>query len=101
MNVNLSFVTNPALSAKRGKAKSKKVKRTLVKFKSDHTPIEIQNMDNQELEYLYEHGSPTEKDMAENILHARKKWSLVELAMPMDAELASGTGSPYAGGVRY
>jgi hypothetical protein len=101
MDVSLPFVTNPAPSAKRNKAKSKKVKRTLVKFKSDHTPVEIQNMDNQELEFLYEHGSATERDMAENILHARKKWALVELAMPMDAELASGTGSPYAGGVRY
>lgn len=100
MEMTLPFVTNPAPAAKRKKPKVKKsVKRTMVKFKSDHTPIEIQNMDNQELEYLYAHGSETERDMAENILHARKKWALVELAMPMDAELASG--SPYAGGVRY
>lgn len=102
MEMSLPFVTNPAPVAKRKKVKVKKnVKRTLVKFKSDHTPVEIRNMGDQELEYLYEHGSSTEKDMAENILHARKKWALVELAMPMDAELAQDTGSPYAGGVRY
>lgn len=100
MEMTLPFVTNPAPAAKRKKQKVKKgTKRTLIKIKSDHTPIEIQHMSNEDLEYLYDHGSPTEKDMAENILHARKKWALVELAMPMDAELASG--SPYAGGVKF
>jgi hypothetical protein len=98
MDMTLQFVTQPT---NRKKAKSKKPKRTMIKFTSDHTPLDIQNMDNQELADLYEHGSPTERDMAENILHARKKWALVELAMPMDSELAQNTGSPYAGGVRF
>jgi hypothetical protein len=98
MDMTLQFVTQPAT---RKKAKSKKPKRTMIKFTSDHTPLEIQQMSNSDLENLYEHGSPTERDMAENILHARKKWALVELAMPMDVELARGTGSPYAGDVRF
>jgi len=98
MDMTLQFVTQPT---NRKKVKSTKPKRTMIKFTSDHTPLDIQNMDNQELVDLYEHGSPTERDMAENILHARKKWALVELAMPMDVELAQGTGSPYAGGVRF
>ena len=98
MDITLQFVNQPKT---RKKIKSKQVKRTMIKFTSDHTPLEIQHMDNHELEDLYEHGSPTEKDMAENILRARKKWALIELAMPMDVELAQGTGSPYAGGVKF
>jgi hypothetical protein len=98
MDMTLQFVTQPT---GRKKVKSKKPKRTMIKFTSDHTPLEIQHMSTSDLEDLYEHGSPTEKDMAENILHARKKWALVELAMPMDSELAQNTGSPYAGGVRF
>jgi hypothetical protein len=97
MKMTLQFIT-PSIKKR---TKSKKIKKPMVKFKSDHTPLEIQNMDDQELEYLYAHGSPTERDMAENILHARKKWALVELAMPMDVELARGTGSPYAGDVKF
>jgi hypothetical protein len=97
MDMTLQFITP---SAKK-RVKNKKMKKPMVKFKSDHTPLEIQHMSNDELEDLYEHGSETEQDMAENILHARKKWALVELAMPMDSELAQNTGSPYAGGVRF
>jgi len=98
MDMTLQFITQ---SKQRQKMKSKKPKRNMIKFVSDHTPLEIQHMSNEELEDLYEHGSDTEQDMAENILHARKKWALVELAMPMDSEIAQGTGSPYAGGVRF
>lgn len=98
MKMELQFITKPQ---KRKIKKNKKIKKTMVKFRSDHTPLEIQHMSNDELEYLYEHGSETEQDMAENILHARKKWALIDLAMPMDVELASGTGSPYASDVRF
>jgi len=98
MDVSLPFITNTAQTAKRKKQKiiKKKVKRTLVKFKSDHTPVEIQNMDDQELEYLYEHGSPTEQDVADQILRARKKWDLAFNYSPDDI-LPEGSGS---GGAR-
>jgi len=95
MNLNFQFITPTP------KKRNKKSKKPMITFKSDHTPIEIQHMSNNELQDLYEHGSETEKDMAENILHARKKWALIDLAMPMDSEIANGTGSPYAGDVRF
>ena len=88
------------ISTKRKKPASKKSKQTLVKFKSDHTPIEIQNMSDQDLEYIYEHGSSTEKDFADRIIRLRQKAERLDLIMPVDAELAEGTGSPYAGGIK-
>ena len=97
MKLKLSFMNT---SAKRKKPKSKKSKQIMVKFKSDHTPIEIQRMSDQELEYLYEHGSPTERELADHFIQLRQKLERLELIMPMDAELAQGTGSPYAGGIR-
>lgn len=96
MKLEFQFIIPP-----KKKKRMKKLKKPMIKFRSDHTPLEIYHMGDSELVYLYEHGSPTEQDMAENILHARKKWALIDLAMPMDVELAQGTGSPYAGDVRY
>lgn len=96
MKMTLQFITP---SAKK-RVKSKKMKKPMVKFKSDHTPLEIQNMSDQELEYLYEHGSETEQDMADRIIRLRQKAERLEMIMPMDIELAEGTGSPYAGGIR-
>ena len=93
MNIDLPFMNQ---------TKRKKVKITeqkLIKVQNEHTPIEVQNMTMPQLEYLYEHGSSTERELADHLIQARKKWALVELAMPMDAELASG--SPFAGGVKF
>jgi len=96
MDMKLQFVT-PSVKKK---IKNKKIKKPMIKFKSDHTPLEIQHMSDQELEYLYEHGSPTEKDLADRFIQLRQKLERLEFIMPMDAELAQGTGSPYAGGIR-
>jgi hypothetical protein len=92
MKIDLPFLNSPK---QRKKIKGKKqVKRTLISIQTEHTPLEIQNMDIPELVYLYEHGSSAERAMAENVLHAREKWDLVMLAAPMDNELASG--APFA-----
>lgn len=93
MNIDLPFITQP-----RKHKKKDPVKRGIVKINNEHTPVEIQNMDMPKLEYLYQHGSPTEREIANHLIQARKKWELIELAMPMDSELASG--SPFAGGVK-
>lgn len=93
MDVSLPFVIQ-----QRKRKEREPVKRKLIKIRSDYTPMEIQNMDMPQLEYVYEHGSPTEREMADHIIQARKKWALVELAAPMNNELASG--SPFAGGIR-
>jgi broad specificity polyphosphatase/5'/3'-nucleotidase SurE len=93
MNIDLPFMNQ----TKRKKVKITKQK--LIKVQNEHTPIEVQNMTMPQLEYLYEHGSSTERELADHLIQARKKWALVELAMPMDAELASG--SPFAGGVKF
>jgi hypothetical protein len=93
MNISLPFVTK---SKRRKKVHSKEqTQRETVKVRSEYTPIEIQNMDMPKLEYLYQHGSPTERELADHLIQAKKKWALIELAMPMDSELASG--SPFAG----
>jgi hypothetical protein len=65
---------------------------------NEHTPVEIQDMDMPKLEYLYQHGSPTEREIADRLIQARKKWALIELVMPLNTELASG--APFAGGVK-
>lgn len=93
MNLDLPFLSSPQ-QRKKKKVKGKKAKRTLISIQTDHTPLEIQNMETPELIYLYEHGSSAERAMAENVLHAREKWDLVMLAAPMDNELASG--APFA-----
>jgi len=96
MNISLPFITT---SKRRKKTHSKKqTKRETVKIRSEYTPIEIQNMDMPQLEYVYEHGSPTERELADHLIQAKKKWALVELAAPMNNELASG--APFAGGIR-
>jgi len=94
MNIDLPFINQ----TKRKKVKNS-AKQKLIKVQSEHTPIEVQNMTMPQLEYLYEHGSSTERELADHLIQARKKWALIELAMPMDAELASG--SPFAGGVKF
>lgn len=78
--------------------KEKPLKRSIIKVQSEHTPVEIQNMDMPKLEYLYQHGSPTEREIADRLIQARKKWALIELVMPLDNELASG--APFAGGIK-
>jgi len=89
MNMTLQFVTQP-----RKKKKDKKlVKRPMIKIKSEHTPVEIQNMDMPQLEYIYEHGSPTEKELADNIIRARKKWAT---ASSLSDDIVP-TGSPIPG----
>lgn len=93
MEISLSFVTQ-----QRKKKKKSPAKRELIKIHSDYTPMEIQNMDMPKLEYLYQHGTPTERELADHLIQARKKWALIELAMPMNTELASG--APFAGGVK-
>jgi hypothetical protein len=84
MELSLPFVTSSAPQAAppapmRKKKKMKKstkrnIKKPLIKIRSEYTPMEIMNMDIPEIQYLYEHGSPTERDMADNILRARLKF---------------------------
>jgi len=93
MGISLPFMTEP-----RKHKKEKSAKRNIIKVQSEHTPVEIQNMDMPQLEYLYEHGTSTERELADHLIQARKKWALIELAMPMNIELASG--APFAGGVK-
>jgi len=93
MDISLPFMNEP-----RKHKKEKPVKRNIIKVQSEHTPVEIQNMDMPQLEYLYEHGTSTERELADHLIQARKKWALIELAMPMNTELASG--APFAGGVK-
>lgn len=97
MEVALPFITQ-----RKGK-KSKPQKRTIAKIRNSYTPVEIMNMDIQELEYLYEHGSPTEQDIADNILRARKKW-MVASSMSDDADRTdspnSGAPTSYIVGMR-
>jgi len=73
-------------------------KRVIAKIKTEHSPVEIQDMDMPELLNIYEHGSPIERSIAEEILYRRKKAALVDLASPMNSELASG--SPFANNIR-
>lgn len=95
MNISLPFVTQP----QQRKKKKTKVKSTrLITIRSEHAPIEIQNMDMPELEYLYEHGTPTEKEIAEHVMMTRKKFD--RATMVPDDILASGaptSGSPSSG----
>lgn len=96
MNISLPFVTQPK---KRKKNKTKVKTNRLIKIHNEHTPIEIQNMNMPELEYLYEYGTPTEKEIAEHIMITRKKFD--KATMVSDDILASGaptaSGSPTSG----
>lgn len=95
MSASLIF---PFPQPKIKKKRSKKAKRIIATIKTEHTPIEIRDMDMPELLDIYEHGSPIERSIAEEILYRRKKAELVDLASPMNSELASG--SPFANNIR-
>lgn len=94
MNIDLPFLNSPKPRKKKIVKGKKPIKRTLISIKTEHTPLEIQNMETPDVIYIYEHGSSAERSIAENVLHAREKWDLVMLAAPMDNELASG--APFA-----
>jgi len=75
---NFQFVTKPK---KRQKTDNdQQIKRAIATFHSDHTPVEIQNMDMPQLQNLYEHGSPAERELANHILRARNNWEQLEYA---------------------
>jgi hypothetical protein len=95
MDISLPFITQ---SARRKKSnKDKPSKRRIIKIHSEHTPLEIMNMDMPDLMYIYKHGSVGEREIAENVLRARKKWevasSLSDDVVPSDAP---NSGSPNA-----
>jgi len=96
MNISLPFITQPK---QRKKKKTKVKSNRLIKVRSEHAPIEIQNMNMPELEYLYEHGTPTEKEIAEHVMVTRKKFE--KATMVPDDILASSSptaaGSPTSG----
>jgi hypothetical protein len=73
MNIDLSFINTPI------KRKIKKPIKNIIKISNEHTPIEIQNMTMPQLEYLYEHGSPTEKEIVGNIMFTRKKFDMATI----------------------
>jgi hypothetical protein len=95
MNLSLPFVTQP----KRKKKNNKPETTRIIKIHNEYTPIEIQNMTMPELEYLYEHGTPTQKEIAEHVMITRKKFEIA--TMVPDDILASGaptsSGSPSSG----
>ena len=91
MEISLPFITQP-----RKKKSKHPVKRKLIKVRNEYTPIEIQNMSMPELEYIYQHGSPTEIEIADNIIRARKKMSV---ALSLSDDILP-SGSPFAGGVK-
>jgi hypothetical protein len=98
MNISLPFITAPAHPRKKSKLISKK--RTIIKIKNEYAPIEIQNMDDAHLEYIYEHGSPAERDVAEEIIKNRQRWDTI-INKGLDDTLPTGsgqTGAPEAGG---
>lgn len=100
MEVILPFVTNSTPPAQRRNKKSKTVKRKIIKIHNSYTPVELYNMDDPQLEYLYEHGSPAEREVASEILKKRQKWDII-LNKSLDDPLPSGSGlrgSPSAGG---
>lgn len=93
MNISLPFITQPTPRKQKKTQPSR-----LIKIKSEHTPLEIQNMSMPELEHLYNHGTPTEKEMARIIIHARKSAEIGN--MLADDKLSSGSpvsGSPTVG----
>jgi hypothetical protein len=51
------------------------------------------DMDMPELMYIYKHGTVAEKEIAENVLRARKKW---EVASSMSDDVLP-TGAPTVG----
>lgn len=92
MEVSLPFIIN----RKKSKKKEKLVKR-IIKVYNEHTPLEIMDMDMPELMYIYQHGTVAEKEIAENVLRARRKWSIASSLS--DDVLPTGsptTGSPTA-----
>lgn len=93
MEVTLPFVTQNIQPIKRKKKNKRPIKRTIIKIKTEHTPMEIQNMDLSQLEYLYEHGSPTEKELADRMIRIRKKWAMASLL----SDDILPTGSPIIG----
>jgi len=87
MGISLPFMTEP-----RKHKKEKSAKRNIIKVQSEHTPVEIQNMDMPQLEYIYQYGTPDEKETAERIIRLRQKWNLITL--PNDDILPQGSGAP-------
>lgn len=88
MDIALPFITQRKKS-KKGKPSNTRI----INIHNEHTPVEIMNMDMPELEYLYMHGSPSEKELADNIIRARKKWII---ASSLSDDIVP-TGSPTPG----
>lgn len=87
MKVSLPFITK-----KKIKKRKKQIKK-IIKIVNEHTPLEIMNMDMPELMYIYQHGTVAEKEIADNVLRARKKW---EIASSLSDDVLP-TGSPNVG----
>jgi hypothetical protein len=87
MDISLPFITQS-----RKKKRKYPATREAIKVQSEHTPIEIQNMDMPQLEYMYQYGTPDEKETANKIIILRKKWNLITL--PNDDILPQGSGAP-------
>jgi hypothetical protein len=101
MNISLPFMNSTPPRAKRKVKKvNSKINRNLIRFRNNYTPVEIYNMDDAQLENLYEHGSPSERDIANEIKKKRSNWDTV-VNKGLDDTLPSGSGvsgAPTAGG---
>lgn len=95
MQINLPFV-HPQKRKKSIKIYSPKVKKIVKihKVKKVHLPYtytEIQNMTDSQLDYLYEHGSPAERDIAGEVIQNRKNWDTI-INKGLDDPLPRGSG---------
>lgn len=77
------------------KNKKNKPKKRMVKFHNDYTEFEIQNMDDPQLERLYEHGTPAEREIARKIIKMRDDWDTI-INKSIDDPLPAGSGQPGA-----
>jgi hypothetical protein len=90
--LTLPFITKSAPRRKK-KQISEISTKPMIKIRNQYAPMEIQGMSMPQLEYIYEHGSPTERDMADQVITARKKFEIATM-MPDDILASGSQGAP-------
>lgn len=75
-----------------GDKKKQKIKRKkMIKVHTDYTAFEIDRMDDDHVQNLYEHGSVAEREIAGTILKSRKDWDTI-VNKGLDDPLPTGSG---------